>query len=311
MSAARPGRTFAAVVREVVPWILLVGVLGFLFSTIPLQAVLHAFDRVAVGVYIAAMTSIVVISLLTDALGYLFALRRMVPEHRTSLQNAMELRAASYVPSNLSYALGQGTLVFLLRRKLNVPIDQGISVVLLVTAMNVLVLCLLVGVGVLAGALPSDPSYRLVVYLVLVGAGVYLLVASLKPRYLSRVRVIEPLLRVGLRGTLWVTGARALHVVLWLLGHRIILQLFDVQIPMGQALVRLPLIFLVAAMPITPAGMGTGQAAAVLLLSEFAPGDTASQREAVILAYSLSFQALTMGLQSMAGVYFARKMAAK
>ena len=102
MSAAKPLRTLAAVVRQVVPWLLMLGILGFLFSTLPLRNVLNTFERIAVEVYISAMTSIVVITLLTDAIGYVFALRRVVPEHGTSLQN----RAASYLSSNLSYAPG-------------------------------------------------------------------------------------------------------------------------------------------------------------------------------------------------------------
>ena len=310
MSPTKSRRTPTSVIRQVVPWLLLIGILGFLFSMIPVQGLLRAFDRVAVEVYLALMAGIVVVTLLTDALGYVLALQRVDPKHRASFRRVLESRAASYVPSNFNYTVGQGALVVLFRRTLGVPIDRGVSVVLLVTAINLLVLCLLVGVGVLVGALPSDPRIRFVVQLVLVGAPVYLLVVSIKPGFLLRVKVIEPLLRVGLKGTLLISEARALHVLLWLLGHRMILQLFGVHMPMGQALVRLPLVFLVAAMPITPAGFGTGQAAAVVLLSEFAPGDLAPAREAILLAYSLSIQALTMILQSLAGVCFARRIAA-
>jgi len=76
-------------------------------------------------------------------------------------------------------------------------------------------------------------------------------------------------------------------------------------------LVRMPLLFLMSALPITPGGLGTTQAAAVFLFSAFAPGDTQLEREGTVLAYSLSMHALAAALQALASLIFARKFVAR
>ena len=71
--------------------------------------------------------------------------------------------------------------------------------------------------------------------------------------------------------------------------------------PLAQGLALLPLVLFVAALPITPAGLGTVQAAQIVLLSSFAPGATAAAREAAVLAFGLAFAALGLAFQAATG----------
>jgi uncharacterized membrane protein YbhN (UPF0104 family) len=54
-------------------------------------------------------------------------------------------------------------------------------------------------------------------------------------------------------------------------------------------MVLLPIVFMVGAIPIAPAGLGTTQATAVALFATYASG-TAEEARASVLAYSLAFQ---------------------
>lgn len=92
-------------------------------------------------------------------------------------------------------------------------------------------------------------------------------------------------------GTVRITEARAVHLAVLMAGHWLAMRLVGIDVPLSAALAGLPVMFLVASLPIAPAGLGTTQAAAVTLFSGFAPGATEPLRQAAVLAYSLAFQA--------------------
>jgi hypothetical protein len=72
-------------------------------------------------------------------------------------------------------------------------------------------------------------------------------------------------------------------------------------VPLVQALAALPVVFLVAVLPISVQGLGTTQATAIFFFSRYAPGDHAAQ-QAAVLAASLVAQAVPLLFQAALGV---------
>jgi uncharacterized membrane protein YbhN (UPF0104 family) len=81
-----------------------------------------------------------------------------------------------------------------------------------------------------------------------------------------------------------------------------------VVVPVPAALTLLPLLFVVAVLPIAPSGIGTAQATAVALFSPYALADTLAGREAAVLAYGLALQFGALILQAGIGLAFLRRV---
>src|SRR5690606_965865 len=126
------------------------------------------------------------------------------------------------------------------------------------------------GVGMLAGAVPDRPELEAVAWVVLAAVPAYVLLAALRPRFLVRRKLLRYLLAVSPLALVRVLGARALHLGVLVGGPGLARRLFDIAVPPAAALLRLPVVLLVAAVPISPAGLGTTQAAAMTLFGDYA-----------------------------------------
>jgi uncharacterized membrane protein YbhN (UPF0104 family) len=115
---------------------------------------------------------------------------------------------------------------------------------------------------------------------------------ALRPRFLADRSLLRPLFEAGVVGTLEVAGARAAHTGILIAGHWLAMGLFGIDVPVADAIARLPVIFVIGSLPVSPSGLGTTQAAAVTLFAGYAPGASEAAREAAVLAYSLAFQVL-------------------
>jgi hypothetical protein len=92
------------------------------------------------------------------------------------------------------------------------------------------------------------------------------------------------LFEAGVAGNLRALLFRLPHIVVLFLGMWVPFSLFGVHIPLSSALVCIPPLLLVGALPLTPQGVGTRDALALQLLSPFAPHDEAGGRAAVAAA---------------------------
>jgi hypothetical protein len=79
------------------------------------------------------------------------------------------------------------------------------------------------------------------------------------------------------------------------------LHAFGVPVPVVDALAALPVVFLVAALPISVQGLGTTQAAMIFFFARYAPGARPAQ-EAAVMTASLVGQALGLMFQALLGV---------
>jgi uncharacterized membrane protein YbhN (UPF0104 family) len=129
---------------------------------------------------------------------------------------------------------------------------------------------------------------------ILAAGAAYLGIVALRPAFLARREVLAPLFAAGPLGHLAALAGRMPHLLLLILGHWGALWLWGIRVPPGEALARMPVVLLASVVPLSPSGLGTVQAAQVLL---FAPYAT----EAAVLSFSLAFSLLGLAAQALLG----------
>jgi uncharacterized membrane protein YbhN (UPF0104 family) len=163
-------------------------------------------------------------------------------------------------------------------------------------------------VGVILGGAPAAPGLRVIVLGLACAFPAYLAVIAARPGFLRRRALLAPLFDAGLRGHAVAALARLPHISWLILGHYAAMRLFGVDPPLGTALALLPLVFVVAVLPISPSGIGTAQATAVALFAAYATGPTHEAREAAVLAYGLALQFGGLIVQAAIGLAFLRRL---
>lgn len=215
----------------------------------------------------------------------------------------LPVRSVDYLISILNHKLSQGAMVVYLSRKLRAPLLEIASTILFLDLLQKthLVVWATVGMILVAGAIP-----RALFLVPLAAAAVWCLLLLymrghlqflgrlLKPRQWSLFRTfrIAPLrryLEVLLLKAPLLLAAVAVHR--WALGS------FGVEVGFFNLLATLPIIFLVGALPITVAHLGTTQAAWI-----FFHGAQASA--SALLAYSLAAHLTFMLANGALGLLF-------
>jgi hypothetical protein len=268
-----------------------------LLHRVPFAALRGGLAQGPWGGLVAYTLPFIVVTLVADAYATGVCLR-IAGEPRPS-GTLLLVRGATYLLGLLNYALGQGGIGLYLHRT-GVRAARGTGIVLFLLAVNFGALAVSAAAGALGLALGDGRQGRLPGGLLgtavgILAAGVaYLGVIALRPAFLARREVLAPLFAAGPRGHLAALAGRMPHLLLLLLGHWGALSIWGIRVPAGQALARMPVVLLASVVPLSPAGLGTVQAAQVLL---FAPYAT----EAAVLSFSLAFSLLGLAAQALVG----------
>jgi hypothetical protein len=211
-------------------------------------------------------------------------------------RDLLPVRAASYVVGFFNTNLGRGALAAYLCRRLHAPfLELGSSVLFLVlTEYTQLVLWALLGIfGFRADVTPS-----------LLAAAAAIVVFWIVVRWLIAPRARSMAgLRTIFRTFRLATTTRYLEVVLLrapmffasLVLHYYAAHAFGIRIPFAQLLTFLPVIFMLAALPVTVAHLGTTQAAWIFFFGQYAPAPR-------LLAFSLAAHLVFASTRALVGV---------
>jgi hypothetical protein len=277
--------------------VLAAGLLSILFYRVSwgdLRASVDAAPLALVGAYVLAMTTVL---LGLDG----WATRRGLAVSGLSrpLGEVIAIRGATYLLGQLSYAAGQAGIGLYLRR-LGLDGGRAVGVVLFLMAVNFWALLATGGVGLaVAGGVPwLDPRWALAVP---AAAAAYLALVVARPPSLRRWPPLAPFFEAGVGGHLAAAGPRLVHAAALVTGLWIGLRLWGIPVPLRPGLGAIPVVFLIAALPLTPGGIGTTQAALVLLFSRHAEGADQAAREAAVLGFALAWSALNALAQIVAG----------
>jgi hypothetical protein len=181
-----------------------------------------------------------------------------------------------------------------------VPVMRGVATVLLVMGINVVALLFMATAGLRIA--PEVPDY---IPMVLVGAWIglagYALLVAIKPRILASKPLFDVLLGAGFKGHARALLVRLPHIASLVALQYTALHAFHVDVPLGQAIVTLPIVFFISVLPISVQGLGVTQATMVFFFARYAPGAESTQKAAV-LAASLVTQTIATIFQVILGL---------
>ena len=300
----RPGR-----LRRLAPWMVAAGTLAWLFANVDLAELRAALDRAPMAGFVAFTALYVPVVLLLDTFATWATFRSSLPDSGLTYRETLDIRGASYLLAILHYGAGQGGIAWFVARVHRVPLARAAGAVMLIMGVNVIVVALTALVGVLAGGAPSAPALRWLVLGMACAFPVYLAIVAARPAFLRKLRLLTPLFDAGLRGHAVAVAARLPHIAWLVVAQYLAMRFFAIEPPFSAAMTLLPIVFVVAVLPISPSGIGTAQATAVALFSSYAPppGDPAAQR-ATVLACFLAFQVLALLVQALVGLVFLRRL---
>ena len=219
-------------------------------------------------------------------------------------RDLLPARASTYLVSIVNTQLAQGALALYINRRFGTPLAEITGTVAVLILLEITQLVTFATIGMLSelGNLPlglfAAPAGLVVVWIALVAllrgpadasAGrLGRLRASPLAQTFRRARPGQLLLVLALKGTVLVAAV---------LVHRAALTFFGIDIPTLRLLTFLPIVFMVAALPVTVAHLGTSQAAWIYFFGDRAP-------EASLLAYSLASHLTFMLANGSLGLVF-------
>jgi hypothetical protein len=263
--------------RALLPFVLALGLVGFVLSRLDLRAFLAHLGRVSAPAFLGFSVLFVLALLSADTLATVLVYRRSVAPIR--FRDFWVLRGASYLPSTINHHLGQAMITLALSRVYGVSLARVAGATLLVYASWMGCVLGLLCVAIVVAAKP------LIWLAVPLGAGlVYLFLLALRPARLARTRLLAPLFEAGVQGHLLALLARLPHFGVLFLGTWLPFLFFGVRIPFPTAAMYVPVVMVAVTLPITPQGFGTRDMLAATFFERFAPGDSAPERLAALAA---------------------------
>ncbi len=288
MKEARPPDRLQPSLRtRVAAGVLTIAILALIARKVPLDRVGAALQQADYGMFLSFMVPNVVFYFCWDTLVLWTAIRWFHGE--VAYRDLLPVRAASYVVGFFNTHAGRGTLAAYLWRRLNAPfLELGSTVIfLLLTEYTHLVIWAMLGMlafrsEVTASLLPIASGVA-AFWVVFFGYTKLHITPRKAIRWALAPREWQ-LFRTFRRAT----AARYVQIVMLrmpmfavaLVAHYYGARAFGIQIPFGHLLTFLPVIFMVAALPVTVAHLGTTQAAWIYFFGGFAPAPK-------LLAFSL------------------------
>ena len=285
-----------------VPVALTVVIFLLIFWRIPFGAFWNALAGARMPPFLALMGSFSLCFFLLDT----FVLSRLIRWFHGPLpyRDLLPVRAVTYLVSILNTQLAQAALALYIHRRFRTPLAQITSTVALMILLEATNLVLFATVGAIA--FPGGAPLPLLALPLVLGVVWLLLMRLARGRFgalsqrLSDSVLLSTFRRVRPRHGAIILGLKGAVFCLALLVHSRALTFFGIEIPLVRLVTFLPVVFLMAALPITVAHLGTSQAAWIFFFSSYAS-------EADLLAYSLVSHVTFMLANGTFGVLFLPK----
>ena len=298
-----PRRRF---VQRLLPACVSAGALVWLFSTIELDGLRAAISWRVVSVLAPALLAYGALALAIEAASILRLVPR--PPQGFGAWTAARIKSATYLLGIVNYALGAAGLAVLLRRRAGLGLGEAASVVMLISSLDLVVVIAFGGAGLAASGIGAESmGAQVVAAAAVVGIGFFggltLLRVPGRIGPLERIRSLaffDAMRSVPLARLAQVACLRVLFSLSFISLSAAAFHAFDMAPGIGRLVAGMMVVALVSALPIAVAGLGTGQAAVLVVFRGLAePG--------ALLAMSLVLSAGMIALRASMGLVFARE----
>lgn len=312
-----PGSPAVAWLKRVIPLLVTAAVFAVILQRIPISRIGDALREADHATFLALMIPNTIVYFWWDTVILATAMRWF--HGPIPVSDLLPARAVSYVVALFNTNLARGALAGYLARRLKQPVLQlGSTVIFLVLTEYTH----LVSWATLGLIFASHETRRELLWVLPVVAGTWLVFLGYT-RFNIRPSDLIRLLRGGeawgahrggirewallrtfriapVRRYLQIVLLRAPMFFLSLCIHYFAARTFGIHVPFAEMLAFLPIIFMIAALPITVAHLGTTQAAWIFFFSAYAP-------PAQLLAFSLAAHATFTATRALLGVLFLPK----
>jgi hypothetical protein len=315
MSSTGAGRLRAVVIaKQVGPFVIAALALTWVLMRVDKQKLIEAMHHAPLGTFLAVSGLMLVINCAADTFAMSAVFARFGCHVR--YRDLYLVRASTYLLAVVNYHVGQAAIVGYLYRVRHVPLLRASGWILFIIGINVGTLFLLASAG--AARTPSGQLALLHWIPLLCGLGIvlYAIILTVKPRILAERTLLKPLFEMGIPGHAYGVLVRLPHIGVLLVWHVLSLWMFDVQVPIGAALLYLPAYFAVSSLPINFNGIGVAQMVALLFFAPYVkvPAgavDPQAVREAAVAAYSLGTSVVSIFFQCVLGTICLRLATAR
>lgn len=284
---------------KLLPLMLTVAIFAVIFWRIPFGEFWKALANARLLAFLTLMGSFSLCFFLVDT----FVLSRAIRWFHGPLpyRTLLPVRAVTYLVSIINTQLAQGALALYIYRRFGTPLGGIASTVALLILLEATNLILFATVGAIA--FPGGAPGTLLALPLMLAAIWFTVMKLARGRWrilgwaLHENVLFSTFKRAKLRHCAALLSIKASLFFLALLVHSQALTFFDIAIPLPRLLAFLPVVFLVAALPVTVAHLGTSQAAWIFFFSGYAS-------EADLLAYSLVSHLTFMLANGTFGVLF-------
>ena len=292
------------ILRWALPVVVSTAVMVWLFLQVDFTGVIEKMDTESTLLLLPALLVYGLVSLVLEAQSVV----RVFASSARPLNAwvCARIKAASYLFGILHYALGAGVLAVLLQRRARVGMADTAGAVgfLAVLDLGLLLFLAAIGASMLANEAPAlRASVLTVAGLGLVGGFVFLRApGSLGP--LDRIRnwdVFRAARTTPMRTLFELILLRLFFVLAFVGLAAAALAAYGIEVPIGDLVINVTAVALIAALPIAFSGLGTGQAAFVYLFRQWSDPET-------LLACSLVLSVGLITLRVVIGLVFAHEL---
>jgi len=292
--------------RQLAPWAVAAAIFYYLFSEVPIGDAWAAGRSARLELFFPAMMAAVLLWFLIDSAAFAFLFTRF--NARLGWAEARSLRGMTYLVTPINWNLGTAAVILHLRTSKRIAALESTSTMVFYQSIDGMVLGSLVALGV--GLLPWSPELAslrniAVGFVLLQAATLWLFMGSWpRLRWIQRIRsfgIFRSHQAAASRDVAVLILMKSLYFAVFVGVFWMGCRSFGIELPLQLALAATPAILLAGALPITPAGLGTQQAA---MLYFFAPyGDEAS-----ILAFGLTFPVALILFRSLVGLPYLKDL---
>lgn len=268
--------------RRIVPIALTAAIFLVIFWRIPFGEFLAALSKARLLPFLALMASFSICFFLMDT----FVLSRMIRWFHgpLSFPTLLPVRAVTYVVSIINTQLAQVALALYFHRRFQTPLAEITGTVAMLILLEVTNLISFASIGLVFFPGGAPP----VLLALPIGLACFWLLITRAARgglgvigeKIGSHTLLNTFRAIRLKQGLAILALKGAVFLLSLFVHKYALTLFGMEIPTLRLLTFLPLVFMIGALPVTVAHLGTSQAAWIFFFKDYAP-------EADLLAYSL------------------------
>jgi uncharacterized membrane protein YbhN (UPF0104 family) len=290
-------------IKSLFPWVVTCLLLGYIFFyKVEFFDVFNAVKLVNLGIFIPMVLIVFLIGIFASTFFYYLAFNWLAA--KASFKEIFFARGAIHILSILNFALEQGGLGYWLARKKSVSGGQAFSTIFFIMIMGGFLIMCLSTVGLLlmpevkiSHLITGGPGAGLLrfttIYIVFSIVEFIIWIIKPKTRFL-RFMFRGPFIvfhKLRLRHFIIVFLLNLIPFTSFIIGAWIGLMAFGVNVPFRYVLTYVPIIELIAAIPVTVMGLGTTQVAWIKFFEGLVSAET-------IVAFSMLWAVMTIFLRS-------------